>query len=387
MANYIWQILFWLSIFLVLNAYLFYPIFIILLSKLAKRKRENEFFPALSILIAAYNEEKVIEERLKNIAELNYDLSKIEVLVGSDNSSDRTNDILKIAKKKYTWLKVYFFKERSGKAGIMNKLISEAKHEIIVFSDANTIFDKNALLNLTPDFYDKNIGGICGRLILKDENTGDFEGVEEEVYWKLETFIKRAEGKLGILIGANGGIFAIRKSLFTNIPTKKAVTDDLFISLQPLTKGYKVIYNENALAFEPVGKNVSEEFNRKVRFSATNFQTLVYLSKLLSPLRPLTAYAFFSHKVLRWTLPFLTIILFISNLILFEQTEFYKIIFFIQLGIYGFAFVGWILSKVKIRLIPFSLIYFFVISNVALFLGFLKFLSGKHSVIWERTSR
>lgn len=382
------EILFYLSCFLIINSFFIYPVVLFIKNrKYSKRVGDFNYNPSVSILIAAYNEEKVIEERIKNISELNYDLSKVEVFIGSDASTDRTNEILTEQKKKYSWLNIYLSKERQGKAGILNQLYKQAKNEILVFTDSNTIFHKDALKSLIEDFSDNQIGGVCGRLILVDNEKSKSEGVEEVEYWKYETMIKKLEGQLGILLAANGGIFAIRRELFNQIPTLNAVTDDLFISLSVISQGYKFSYRNDAVAYEETGKDVKAEYKRKVRFGATNFETLLFFKNLLWSKNRFLSYAFFSHKVTRWFLPSLLLILFVTGMILSDYNDLIHKIFYLQVIVYLLALCGYLLSKIKLRIPVFSIPYFFVVSNIAIAEGFIKFIKKEHSVIWNSTER
>lgn len=378
-------ILFYSSLLLVLMSFLIYPFILKFLAIFGIRKKtQYDLNKSISILISAYNEEKVIKDRIENLAEQNYDFEKVEVFVGSDNSKDKTDEILLELSQKYKWLKFFSYKQRGGKAGVLNKLINEAKNEIIVFTDANTIFDKDVLKNLVKYFNNNEVGGVCGKLILKSEDSDDNE---ESRYWSYETMIKQVEGDLGISIAANGGIFAIRKELYTQIPTEKAVTDDLFLSLKVLSKGYKFAYASDARAYENTANSLNEEMQRKIRFSATNFQTLLACKELLFHKNLLLSYAFWSHKVIRWFLPLLLIFIFISNYLLISFGSFYNLFFILQVIFYVFSFIGFILYKFKIRFMIFTLPYYFYLSNYALVMGFIKFIKGQNSVIWESTKR
>jgi len=371
----------------IINSFVIYPVIIYLIGRKKQQEILPNYEPAISILIAARNEEKVITDRIVNIAEQNYDKNKLEVFVGSDASDDLTNEILVDLQNVYPWLKIHLFDERQGKAGILNQLVKEANNEILVFTDANTKFQKDTLKNLVQDLQKDDVGGVCGKLVLVDDEKSLKEGVEETSYWKYETIIKRAEGKCGILLSANGGIFAIKRKLFREIPVKKAVTDDLFLSLSVVDQGFKFAYGENAVAYEKTGKDVDAEYNRKVRFGATNFQTLSYFLNLLSFKRPLLLYAFFSHKVSRWFLPHLLFIILLITTFLEPYSLIIGSLFYIQLAFYLLAFAGYLLSKIKVRIPFFSLPYFFIISNFAIAEGFYKFLRKEHSVIWNSTER
>lgn len=380
-------------IFLVIvsiNSYLIYPIFIWIFSLLLakhKKKLSDEFNSSLSILISAYNEEKVIEKRIRNILEQNYDLNKIEILVGSDHSNDKTNEILKKLENEIPQLKIFIFNYRQGKAGVLNFLSEKASNEILVFTDANTEFDKNALRILVKHFENNEVGGVSGKLILIDDNEKLRRGVEEKSYWEYETFIKTSEGKLGILIGANGGIFAIRKNLFEKIPVDRPVTDDFFISLNILKKGFKFLYEPDAIAYEEIPKNIKTEFQRKVRFAATNFQTISFFKSLLFNKNILISYAFWSHKIIRWFLPIILILLFSLNLILMNYHYIFKYLLYLQIIFYGLALLNYFLNKLKVRIPLLSLLTYFFITNLALLIGLFRFLRKKHSVIWQSTPR
>lgn len=381
------EIVFFLTLLLIINTYLFYPLGLFFIKKFSRSPQVYDFHPKISILIAAYNEEKVIRQRIENIAKQDYDFSKIELIIGSDCSSDSTNEILLELEKEFPWLKVKIFKERRGKAGVLNDLIEEANNEILVFSDANTVFERDAIKKLVRHFADERIGGVCGKLVLTDENIDKKEGVEEAKYWQFETIIKEGEGRLGILIGANGGNFAIRKLLAAYLPPDKPVTDDFYLSLKVLQSGAKFIYESNSIATEDVGQSIGVEFRRKIRFAATNFQTLALLKDLLFSKNIFLTYAFWSHKVLRWFFPIFSALLLIFSLLLYPMGMFYKIVLFIQIFFYLFSLFGFILSKIKVNISLFSLSYFFLLSNIALFIGLIRFIKGRHTVIWESTKR
>lgn len=381
-------IVFFILIFALINSYLIYPIMIWLIASLKKYKVEmGNFSPSVSILISAYNEEKVIEKRIRNILEQNYDQNKIEILVGSDNSNDKTNEILTKLKEEIPQLKIFIFNYRQGKAGVINFLVEKANNDILIFTDANTEFDKSALKNLVRHFNEPEVGGVSGKLILIDELDHLKSGVEEKSYWEYETFIKTAEGKLGILIGANGGIFAIRRELFEKIHLDKPVTDDFFISLNVLKKGFKFLYDPEAIAYEEVAKDINTEFKRKIRFAATNFQTISFFKELLFHKKFLISYAFWSHKIIRWFLPLILVFIFILNALLFSQNKFFEYLFISQVFLYSLSIINYFLIKIKVRIPLISLLTYFLITNFALLIGLIRFLRKKHSVIWQSTPR
>ena len=380
---------YWAVIYLLIHSYLIYPFSLILISIFNKKPNNNKskLLPSVSILISAFNEETVIAERIENISRLEYDFNLVEVLVGSDCSKDRTVEILNELSKKFNWLKVKEFNNRRGKASVLNDLASESKNDILVFTDANTKFSNNVLIELVNQFDNEKTGGVCGRLVL-DEPTGKFDQINrEKLYWKYETFLKKFEGMLGILIGANGGIFALRKNLFKIFPKNEAVTDDLYQTLSVLDQGYSFYYSYNAVALEKISEDLKTEFKRKIRFAATNFQTLKIFKRLLFNKNILLSYAFWSHKVLRWLVPVMLIFLFISNLLLINFHQLYFILFISQMIFYSLSLLGFLFSLFKINIPIVGLVYYYVVTNLALLIGMIKFLFKKHSYIWESTPR
>lgn len=381
-------IIFFIIIFILIHSYLLYPIIIRIVSYFYKEvKLTNISYPSISILISAYNEEKVINERIQNIASLNYNFNDIEVLVGSDCSSDTTNEILLKLEKEYSWLKVFLFTQRRGKLPVLNDLVKKAHNQILVFTDANTKFIDNSLLLLGLHFNDLNVGGVSGRLILLESQKRLNQNIEEKKYWNYETYIKKYEGKCGILIGANGGIFAIRKNLYTEIPDKYAVTDDLFLSLSILRQKFKFLYAYDATASEEIPQEMIYEFKRKLRFASTNFQTLFYFKDLLFSKNILLSYAFWSHKVFRWFSPILFLILIILNIVLYNYGELLKILLYIQIMFYLFSFLGYLLMKFNLNLKIFSIPFYFTMTNIAIFMGFMKFIFKKQTAFWQSTPR
>ena len=210
---------------------------------------------------------------------------------------------------------------------------------------------------------------------------------EEKRYWEYETYIKRAEGKCGTLIGANGGIFAIRRSLIDELPLEKPVTDDLFLTLSVLKRGRKFIYKDNAVAYEEVAPNLSAELKRKIRFSATNFQTLMLLKVYLKGAKFLVNYCYWSHKLIRWSVPIILLLLIPINIYLYSDSLVFVSLLYAQILFYLLAGIGFLLSKTGVKLSVFSLPYFFILTNYAILVGFIKFVTGKHSGIWQSTPR
>src|SRR5690606_30608722 len=225
-------LVFLLSIFLLMHSFIFYPISIWVLNKFFKKKiRAKKTYYKISILVSVFNEEKVIEKTIRQLLKSNYPSDKMEIIIGSDNSQDSTNNILADLSKEYSNIKVHNFNIRRGKAKVLNDLFEYAKGEILIFCDANTLYFPDAIEKMVQLYADNQVGGVSGKLILTEPDKIK-SASQEKTYWDAETWLKEQEGKLGILIGANGGIYSIRREYFEKIPTDRPVMDDFFISLK-----------------------------------------------------------------------------------------------------------------------------------------------------------
>ncbi|MCK5215236.1 MAG: glycosyltransferase family 2 protein [Candidatus Omnitrophica bacterium] len=377
--------IFWFCLFMVVYSYAVYPILLVLLDKIFKvKKRPDDPMdaPGITIIISAFNEEGVIAQRIENCLSLNYPKDKMEIIIASDGSNDKTNDIVRSYQDSGVIL--LDFNERRGKVNAINDAVQQAKNEIIVFSDANTNFAPDACVMLVRHFQDKTVGCVCGLLKFvnaRGSRTAELEGV----YWRYETLIKKMEGKRGALLGANGAIYAIRKKLFTICP-KDTIIEDFIIPMRVLEKGFKVIYDPEAVAIEESAKHIIHEKKRRIRIGAGNYQALLLLWHMLNPLRGFSALAFWSHKVLRWFAPFALIGMLLLNVFLCAE-PIYKVIFILQSVFYISAIIGQTLSWSGIQIKVFSLCYYFVSMNLALLIGFIRFMTGTQDVAWERTGR
>jgi len=382
-------ILFFLPLLLFLHSYIFYPLSIWTISKFNDKKYSNDdnYLPEISILISAYNEERVIENTIRTLMNCFYPKEKLQIIIGSDNSEDKTAEILEKLSEEFSNIKVFIFDWRRGKPHVLNDLVKAAKGEILVFCDANTLYEKEALMNLVKNYRDARVGGVSGKLKLKDVEKSKKAGSQEKKYWDAETWIKKQEGKLGILIGANGGIYSIRKEYFEEIPTNLPVMDDFYISLKVLEKRKSFLYINDAVAEEETAPTIKAEFNRKIRNNSIMMSSIKPLRLLLSPKFGLIAYAFWSHKIIRWFTPILLLSIFFSNVVLLNANFFFNVSFLIQLIFYLSAVIGYFLKKLNIQITPLLMSFYFLMTNVALFIGLMKFLFGRQTAFWQSTPR
>ena len=383
------QIIFWICLFLVSYSYILFPL---ILKWLAGRASLNagsyaeEELPVISVLIAAHNEEKMIGVKIDSVFSGNYPSEKLEVLVGSDASTDQTNAILKQKKKTNATLQLFLFEKRQGKPRIINQLAQKAGGEILVISDANVLLESDTLKELIRYFKEERIGLVDSRLI----STGIKKlGIsrQEKFYSSREVDIKHRESVLWeAMMGPFGGCYAIRKSFYKPVPDHFLV-DDFYINMSVLEQGGTCISNMQARVSEDVSSNPREEFKRKKRISAGNYQNLFRFRAMIFRSRKGVGFCFFSHKVLRWLVPFLVLITLCLSIILGMNSTFYLLLFLLQVLVLLIPVIEHILRKIGIQSIPLRFVSHFVLMNMALFAGFFKFSRGIKSNVWQPTSR
>jgi len=364
-----------------------------LFAKNERRRRdvEDEELPTVSIVVAAYNEEKVIEAKIHNMLALDYPKDKLEIIIGSDGSTDRTNEIVSAYREQE--IQLINYTDRGGKTNVLNRTIPRATGDIIVLSDANTMYAKNALQKIIRYFRDSAVGCVCGELrFVSPEGKQD----SETAYWKYEVLLKFLESKLGTVLGANGAIYAIRRELFEPIPPD-TVIDDFLIGMNVKKKGYKVYYDAEAVAYEETTSDVKAEFTRRKRIGAGNFHALTKTLSLLNPAKGFVAFAYLSHKVIRWCVPFLMLLALGTNIpVLIKMAHpnsnhmglplLYGGLFSLQLLFYLLALGGHLTrnrTSPKLLRLP----YYFVSMNIALLFGFFRFITKTQKVAWKRTER
>ncbi len=369
----------------VVYTYLVYPCIIWLASKWYRpsycRPLENSELPYLSLLIAAHNEEVVIEKRIKNALAIDYPRERLEVVVASDGSTDATNDIV----RRYAngSVRLIEYAERQGKTSVLNHTIPKLAGEVVLLSDANTFYEPLAARRLARWFQEPNVGAVCGRLVLIDSETGTNV---DSWYWRYETFLKKCEGRLGGLLGANGAVYAIRRSIYRAIPPNTLVDDFVIPLYAKIANDCRIVYDSDAVAHEETPSNVRAEFRRRARIGAGGYQCLVFLSRILSPRFGWTSFTFFSHKVLRWLCPFFLISLLVSNLSLLHH-PFFRWFLTLQIAFYVLALVVAYVPA-QYRLVkPLRLTTMFASMNLALLVGFFQLLLQKQSGTWVRTMR
>ena len=373
--------MFWISTALVLYVYAGYPGLLYLLArrKNAKASLNESDLPQIALLISAYNERSVIGEKLRNAIALNYPEDRIEIIVISDCSDDGTDEIVK--QFGLEGVRLVRQGERLGKSTGLNLGVQEASGQILVFSDANSIYRPDAIRNLVRHFSDPAVGYVVGNCAYVDASTQAASAVSEGLYWKLETWLKERESDFGSVVGGDGAIYAIRRELFT--PLRATDINDFLNPLQIIVRGFRGVYDRTALCFEDAGDSFEKEFNRKVRIISRSLNAVRRAPRVLLPwVQPRHWLALISHKVLRWFVPvFLLVALFTSLLLC--QFAFYRIVILLQGVFVALAAAGWVVEShprlSKILYLP----YYFCLVNFASLFGILKFLSGSLSPTWQ----
>ncbi|MFT7589130.1 MAG: biofilm PGA synthesis N-glycosyltransferase PgaC [Limisphaerales bacterium] len=384
-------ILFWSCLAIVLYTYVGYGIVLfclVQLKRLFKGKPEPpevENWPEVSLVVAAYNEEDWIADKIKNHLEIDYPKDKIHHVVITDGSDDETANIASTYKE----VTVFHQTERKGKIAAVHRCMPLLKTELVVFTDANTLLNKESVKLIIRHFEDEKVGAVAGekRIIVADKDAANAAG--EGMYWKYESTLKRWDSELYSVVGAAGELFSIRRSLYRKVPPD-TVIEDFYLTLSIAKDGYRVIYEPGAYAAEGPSASVGEELKRKVRIAAGGIQAIIRLAPLLNIFKyGMLSFQYISHRVLRWTItPIALLLLFISNAVLASSTgSIYTLIFAAQIVFYLLALGGYILEKRKLKVKAFFIPYYFFIMNYAVFAGFWRNIRGSQSVLWEKAKR
>jgi cellulose synthase/poly-beta-1,6-N-acetylglucosamine synthase-like glycosyltransferase len=387
------KLIFWISVALLVHTFLLYPLVLLFLASMSqlwrdlrfglnrkdRRDRSERQPPFVSLVFAAHNEAPVIWEKMRNCQLLDYPKDRLEILVGCDGCQDETASLIR--GMALPNVRVFEFGERCGKPGTLNKLVPLAVGEILVFSDANTMFLPGSIQSIVRHFSTGKVGCVCGELKLVAANGGS---APEGMYWRYESFLKFLESRLNMLVGANGGIFAIRSALYAPLPPG-TITDDFLISMSVRARGWRAMYDPEAVGCEETA-SLSQEFRRRVRIGAGNLHALRYTWRLLAPTAGLVSFSYWSHKVCRWLVPF-TLLNALLSAILLADEMLYALCAAAGLSLAGMGLVGYYCELRKIHNRLFSLPYYFLAMNLALLLGFVSYLFGRQRGIWKPTAR
>lgn len=378
-------IIFWSALGLIVYAYLLFPLLTFVRGRFWRTPYHTaDITPKVSLIIAAYNEAQSIGAKLDNVLALNYPRKKLEVIVASDGSNDGTDEIVRgYAAHGIRLLAL----PRRGKAPALNAAVAAATGDILVFSDANSMYAPNAIRALTRPFADPAVGGVAGNQVYLKETAGPATGGGEQSYWNFDRKLKQSQSQAGNAISATGAIYAIRRKLFEPVPG--GVTDDFTISTGVITKGYRLVFAPDAIAYEPVAGSGHGEFGRKVRITTRGLRAVILRRELLNPMRyGFYALQIFSHKVLRRLVVIPLLIMLLVSPFLWTQGWFYQAALLAQVVVYGCGLLGlafgdsrWGRSKL------FAIPFFFCMVNWASFLAAWNIVRGHRIERWEPQRR
>ncbi len=378
---------FWLMVFVIFYTYVGYPVLLWIGAGMGKKQvQANAFQPSVTVLVAAYNEEEVIEEKIRNTLSLDYPAGLLKVVVIADGSADATVEKV----KQFPDVTLLFEAARKGKAAAINRAMPFISSDIVVLTDANTFLDHGTIRELASYFADDSIGGVAGvKKVIEVKQDGEV-GTGEGLYWKYESMLKSLEAQFYTVVGAAGELFALRRSDFVPI-SEAALTDDFYLSLSINLRNKRIAYASKAVATETPSATYGDEWKRKVRIAAGGFQSLILFKEAFNISKyPRLAFQFFSHRAMRWVAcapAFL--FLFLINLVLYVQGAglFYEYTLWMQVILYACALMGGLLPAPFQSFPIFSIPYYFVFMHAAMLGGAYRFFTGKQTVLWEKARR
>lgn len=389
------KIIFWFSLVVLFYSYIGYGLVLWIYLKIdasfSKRKIAQPlpegFEPEVTLLVATYNEELIIKEKIANTFLIDYPKHKLKVIFVADGSTDDTAKII----KQYPGINLYYQPERKGKSAAINRAMPFVTSPITIFCDANTQLNKECIKEIVKHYIDPRVGAVAGEKKVEDHSpTQNTAGAGEGLYWKYESTLKDLDAQFYSVVGAAGELFSIRTSLFDPVQND-VLLDDFLISMRICQRGYRVMYEPKAFATEAPSFSMRDEQKRKVRIAAGAFQAMYMLKDLFNIFKyGKLSFQYISHRVLRWLVcPILLPILFLSNLfiLLYAEEALFQASFLIQCIFYLLSVAGWMLMnkniKVKVLFVP----YYFLFMNISMYLGFLKFANKEQSVLWEKANR
>lgn len=373
---------FWLSLFLIVYTMIGYPIILKLLDMITIKKKidlNSNYSPKVSLIITAHNEEKVIEQKILNLLKLDYCKENLEIIITSDNSTDRTNDIIKKYTKENPHIFLYEVIKRKGKTNAQNEAVKVSNGDILIFSDANSLLDSKSISEIVSFFYDKSIGYVSGKLVYINSKEALTSELETD-YWNYDLEMRRIESDLSSITAGNGALYGVRKEDYENIDLKNS-HDSVFPS-KMVIKGKRAVFNQKALAYEKAGENILDEFKRKIRMSRSilkinfidykkyNFFKYGYFS-----------FFYVSHRLFRNLLFLFHIILFITNIFLINTNIIYLLIMIFQILFYLLSFIGFIMKN-ETRIL--KIMSYYSIRILAQFIGASKEITGNSKATWDK---
>jgi len=383
---------FWISLALIIYTFVGYGFLLFFLVKIKRIFTKPFIFdtetilPTVTILIAAWNEEGIIEEKVFNTLNLDYPKEKLQIIFVTDGSTDQTADII----KKHEGIILLHEDVRTGKMAAIKRAMPFVKNEILIFTDANTFLNEAAVKELVKHYQNEKVGAVAGEKRIMVEALADASSAGEGFYWKYESKLKKWDYELYSNVGAAGELFSIRTNLYQPVESD-TIIDDHMIAMRIAENGYIIAYEPLAYAMETASANTKEELKRKIRIAAGGIQSILRLKKAANPFHhPLLTFQYISHRVLRWTItPFLLILTFILNILIVYNTNinFYKVLLAAQVSFYVLSLLGFYFESKNIKIKAFFIPYYFCVMNYAVLAGLVRYYRKNQSAAWERSKR
>ncbi len=386
-------IFFWVSLAVLFYCYIGYGLLVFVLTSLRrfvaplnKKKTSGEVLP-VTLIVTAYNEEKILEQKIKNTLAINYPAEKLHLIFITDGSADSS---AKFVQQHPTIISLHQ-SERRGKYAAIKRAMLQVQTPVVVFSDANTLLNTDCIEKIVAHYANEKTGGVAGEKKIIHNKDVSAVGEAEGMYWQYESFMKKLDASLNTVTGAAGELFSIRTALFKELDDE-LILDDFVISMQICLQGYKIEYEPEAFATELPSASLAEEEKRKVRISAGAYQSIGYLKECLNVFKhPLLSFQYISRRLLRWIFcPVMLLILLVSNIFISgyqSSPVFYSWILYVQIAFYVLAFAGWLFVRSGKKAGLFTIPFYFVFMNYCLVKGFIKFVKGRQSVLWEKSLR
>jgi poly-beta-1,6-N-acetyl-D-glucosamine synthase len=385
--------LFFFSLFILFYSYIGYGILIYLIVKTQKAlvwkhngEQQPPFEPEITLVVAAYNEAEFIQQKIRNSLELIYPPGRLHWIFVTDGSTDGTPEMV----SRYPQIRLLHQPMRKGKANALNRAMQLVDTPYVIFSDANTLINPEAVLKIVKHYTDARVGGVAGEKKILNGKGDTAVASGEGLYWKYESWLKKLDSSFFTVVGAAGELFSMKVSLYQE-NSDNIIIEDFVQSLQICQKGFVVRYEPNAYATESASVSIKEERKRKVRIAAGAFQAMQMLYSLFNVVKhPILSFQFISHRILRWTLcPLCLIICYISNAYLAAIHEgiFYEVFFWIQTVFYAIAIIGWIFAGRSVKWKTFFLPYYLLFMNLSVIIGFYRHIRKTQPAIWKKAAR
>ncbi len=385
------ELYFWIGLGIIFYTYLGYGILlyiIVLLKRSFSSAKPQQYsfeeLPGMTLIVACYNEADILDEKVKNTLDLQYPVEKLNLYFVTDGSNDNSVEVL----KKYERVVTFHDDKRAGKVAAVNRVMPHVKTPIVAYCDANTFLNPEALVHLARHYKDPKVGAVAGEKKIYQGDKEHAAGSGEGAYWKYESALKKLDSELHTVVGAAGELFSVRTELYEDVPGN-IIIEDFFLSMRIVERGFRVVYEPDAYAMETSSASVKEEQKRKVRIAAGGIQSIVKLYGLLNVFKyGVVTFQYVSHRVLRWTLtPLLLPVVFVLNYLLLNLHPVYLVLFIGQVLFYSISLLGYLLQGKKIKFKMLFIPYYFTFMNWSVYRGFLRYIGGKQSAVWEKAKR